>query len=137
MSTTSSMTNAQMLEQHSWAVIGDVLHPTKPARAVAERLEAVGKTVLRVNPRATPASDPGGVLFKNLRDAHAANKVDVIDLIINPRDGLIQMQQAAELGIKAVWIQPGAGSDEIRTLCKENDISVYEGCVLIETPGGH
>ena len=131
----ASMTNTEMLEKQSWAVIGDVLHPTKPARAVAERLEAEGKTVSRVNPRGYPDSD--GILFKDLRAAHAANKVDVIDLIINSRDGLVQMQQAAELGIKAVWIQPGAGSAEILALCKENGIAVYEGCVLIETPGGH
>lgn len=63
--------------------------------------------------------------------------MDVIDLIINPKDELVQMQQAADLGIGAVWIQPGAGSDEIRALCKEKGIAVYEGCVLIETPGGH
>jgi hypothetical protein len=131
------MTNSHMLEQKSWAVIGDVLHPSKPARAVAERLEAIGKTVLRVNPRATPASDPDGILYKDLRAACATSPVDVIDLIINPRDGLQQMQQAAELGIKAVWIQPGAGSDEIRALCREKGIAVHEGCVLIETPGGH
>lgn len=131
------MTNSEMLEQQSWAVIGDVLHPTKPARAVVERLEAIGKTVVLVNPRATAASDPDGILYRDLRDAGVKTKVDVIDLIINPRDGLEQMKQAAELEIKAVWIQPGAGSDAIRALCKEKGISVYEGCVLIETPGGH
>ena len=42
---------ARMLAQARWAVVGDVLHPRKPARAVVERLEAAGKTVHRVSPR--------------------------------------------------------------------------------------
>jgi hypothetical protein len=40
-------------------------------------------------------------------------KIDVIDLIINPAVGLGQIEAAAELGIKAVFIQPGAASSAI------------------------
>ena len=122
-----------MLRQPTWAVIGDVLHPRKPARAVAERLEALGKTVVRVNPRVKPGTDPHGVIFRSLRDAAAKSDIDVVDLIINPRDGLVQMEHAAALGIKSAFVQPGAGSDEILALCEREGIAVHEGCVLRET----
>jgi phosphatidylglycerophosphatase GEP4 len=49
---------ARMLALPRWAVVGDVLHPRKPARAVAERLEAAGKVVVRVHPRASHRIQP-------------------------------------------------------------------------------
>ena len=115
----------RMLAKRSWAVIGDVLHPSKPARSVVEKLEAAGKTVYRVNPR-----DTSGTLYKSL--AEVGTSIDVIDLIINSRDGLPLMEQAADLGIKQVFIQPGAASTEIEALCERRGIEVHHGCVLVE-----
>ena len=117
-----------MLAQARWAVVGDVLHPRKPARAVVERLEAAGKTVHRVSPR-----DRTGTLPKTLGAVAAAGEaIDVVDLIINPRDGIKVVEEMVELGVRAVFIQPGAGSEEIEALCKREDIEVHNGCVLRE-----
>ena len=82
-----------MLAAQNWAVIGDVLNSAKPASAVVERLKGAGKTVHLVNPR-----DSTGSCHKSIGDVDAP--LDVIDLIINPRDGLKQMTQAAELGVR-------------------------------------
>ena len=42
------------------------------------------------------------------------------------------MEQAAILGIKHVFVQPGAGSPEIDALCARAGIAVHHGCVLVE-----
>lgn len=119
-----------MLRSRCWAVIGDVHSPVKPARAVAEKLERAGKVVHRVNPR-----DPK--CHKDLRSiATSTPDVDwsslVINLIINSYDGLPLIRQAADLGVRQVYIQPGAGSAEIEAFCKAQAMVVYHGCVLIE-----
>ena len=43
-----------------------------------------------------------------------------------------QVRQMAELGVTKLWIQPGAGSDEIESVARESGIEVHHGCVLIE-----
>lgn len=119
---------ARMLLMQHWAVIGDVLNSQKPARRVVTRLKQAGKEVHLINPR-----DTSGTCHADLRAAHAAGaRIDVIDLIINSSQGLEQMEQAAELGIKHVFIQPGAGSPEIEALCARAGIAMHLGCVLIE-----
>ena len=42
------------------------------------------------------------------------------------------VQEAKELGIDKILIQPGAESEEIINYCKENSIEAVEGCALVE-----
>ena len=119
---------AAMLKRRSWVVIGDVLDPAKPAKRVVQKLEAGdAKVVHRVNPR-----DQTGTLHKSLRTVEGP--IDVIDLIINSREGLPLIQEAAELGIQHIFIQPGASSPEIEAFCASRDMEVHHGCVLVEAP---
>ena len=53
-------------------------------------------------------------------------------LLINPKDGLRIVGEAAQLGITRVFIQPGAGSLEIERFCASNGMQVHHGCVLRE-----
>jgi len=81
--------------------------------------------VHRVNPK-----DRTGTLAADL--AAIGQPIDVVDLIINPRDGLPLIAQAADLGIKMVFVQPGAGSEAIEELCVRRGMAVHHGCVLRE-----
>ena len=100
-------------------------HLAKQADAIAAGLRAAGRTVHRVNPR-----DRTGALPKTL-DA-VGEPIDVVDLIINPRDGLQIVEQMAGLGVKMAFVQPGAGSEEIEARCEAAGIEVHNGCVLRE-----
>ena len=121
----------QMLENNSnWAVIGDVLNSAKPASRVVSTLKGAGKTVHLVNPR-----DNTGTCFAGLTDI--SEPIDVVDLCINHTEGLKQMNQASTLGLKKVWIQPGAESQEILDFCKARDIEVFQGCVMVEMGAAH
>ena len=118
------------LEEHNWAVIGDVLNSAKPAHTVCTSLTGAGKTVHKINPR-----DKTGECFAGLENVGLA--IDVVDLCINHIEGLKQMQQAAAIGISKVWIQPGAESPEILAFCQEKGIEVFQGCVMIELGVNH
>ena len=117
--------SGDMLAVQNWAVIGDVLRQDRPASAVFARLKAAGRTVHGVNPR-----DKTDTLFKSIDSVGAP--IDAINLIINSVVGLEQLQKAAELGVKNVFIQPGAESDEILAFCASKGITVRQGCVLRE-----
>jgi predicted CoA-binding protein len=122
---TAEPESAQTDALRSPLMSGDVLNPNKAASAVAKRLQHEGKTVHLVNP-----NDQTGTLHKSLKSINGP--VDVIDLIINSYQGLELMKEAADLGIKQVFIQPGACSSEILQLCAERGIEVHQGCVLVE-----
>jgi uncharacterized protein len=114
----------------NWAVIGDVLNAQKPASRVVNTLQEAGKTVHLINPR-----DKTGQCFAGLSDV--GKPIEVVDLCINHVEGLKQMEQAAALGIKKVFIQPGAGSEAILDFCEENNVEVFMGCVMVEAGGAH
>eukprot|EP00621_Florenciella_sp_RCC1693_P010662 CAMPEP_0182530478 /NCGR_PEP_ID=MMETSP1323-20130603/5943_1 /TAXON_ID=236787 /ORGANISM="Florenciella parvula, Strain RCC1693" /LENGTH=131 /DNA_ID=CAMNT_0024739777 /DNA_START=36 /DNA_END=431 /DNA_ORIENTATION=+ len=122
---------AEMLGKRRWAVVGDALNQAKPAYRVAEKLREAGKDVVVVNPRAREDVVSSGLCVLSLRDC-AQPPIDVVDLIISPKIGPDIIVQMAELGIPDVFIQPGAGTDEIREAAASAGISVHEGCVLIE-----
>eukprot|EP00614_Pseudopedinella_elastica_P022257 CAMPEP_0172623592 /NCGR_PEP_ID=MMETSP1068-20121228/130056_1 /TAXON_ID=35684 /ORGANISM="Pseudopedinella elastica, Strain CCMP716" /LENGTH=124 /DNA_ID=CAMNT_0013432217 /DNA_START=96 /DNA_END=470 /DNA_ORIENTATION=+ len=118
-------TGEEMLQQQTWAVVGDALNPKKPAFRIAEKLRESGKEVFVVNPR-----EKEGRCFAALKDC--PSKVDVVDLVISPLVGPRIIDDMLELGIQNVFIQPGAASTDIIEKCAEVGISVHQGCVLIE-----
>jgi predicted CoA-binding protein len=117
-------------EKQNWAVIGDVLNPAKPASTVVATLQNDGKTVHLINPR-----DKTGQCFASVSDVK--HPIDVVDLCINHVEGLKQVEQMAALGIGKVFIQPGAESADILQLCKEKEIEVFQGCVMVELGAPH
>ena len=135
-----------MLDLKTWLVVGDVLNPTKPAHDIVNHLTQRHRTVYPVNPRIADAdlltqrdkrrsaADRGTTEqdVQNSVKAVAGGAVDVLDLCIAPAVGLAVVREAHELGVKNVFIQPGAGSDEIVEYCKANGMAVHQGCVLRE-----
>lgn len=119
------MTGSEMFKFKNWAVVGDVLNEGKFACSIAKELERKNYNVFKVNPR---SDDPR--VYKSLKDIK--EKIDVIDLVISPSIGIEVVKEACALGIDKIFIQPGAGSREIKDYCKEKGVKVYEGCVLVE-----
>lgn len=116
---------ARFLTQTKWAVVGDCLNAAKPASRVVSTLRRHGKTVHLVNPR-----DRTGACFNNIEDI--AENIDVVNLIINSRDGITQVKQMVPKGCKQIFIQPGAASEEILQFCESHDIEIFQGCVMVE-----
>ncbi|MCM8711565.1 CoA-binding protein [Clostridium sp. SYSU_GA19001] len=119
------MQAGEFLNYKNWVVVGDVSNPSKYAYRILNALKAADFNAEGVNPR-----DTTGNLYKSLKEV--SYKIDVIDLCINPITGLKVMQEAKDLNISKVLIQPGAESQEILDFCRNNGIIAVEGCALVE-----
>lgn len=87
-----------------WAVVGLGANPERPAYGVARFLQAQGKRIVPVYPRAeTVHGEPG---FATLAEAAVAvGHIDVVDCFVNSsRVGAI-VDQAIAIGAGAVWMQ--------------------------------
>ncbi|WPC41888.1 CoA-binding protein [Clostridium sp. JS66] len=115
----------ELLNYKNWVVVGDVLKEEKYAFKILNQLKNAGFNVEGVNPR-----DTTGKVYKSLGEVPF--DIDVIDLCINPVAGLRIVQDAESLNIKKILIQPGAGSTDILSLCKNKGIIAIEGCALVE-----
>ena len=116
---------SEFLDYKNWVVVGDVLNPSKYAYKILNSLKKDGFNVVGVNPSAENEE-----VYSSLGDV--PYKVEVLDLCINPYKGIKILQEAEQLKINKVLIQPGAGSPEILSFCKENGIQAIEGCALVE-----
>lgn len=109
----------------NWVVAGDVLNEYKYAYRILNRLVGAGYNTAGVNPRTN--SDK---IYKSLIEVPF--QIEVIDLCINPINGIEIVKEAKNIGIDKILIQPGAESSEILSYCRENGIEAIEGCVLVE-----
>lgn len=116
---------SEFLDYKNWVVVGDVLNPLKYAYKIINSLKKEGFNVVGVNPSAKNEE-----VYNSLKDI--PYKIKVLNLCINPYKGIKILQEAHELKIDKVLIQPGAQSFEILSFCRANRIQAIEGCTLVE-----
>ena len=87
-----------------------------------DTLSANGKRATAIN----PYKDEGW------KEALAGAEVEVVNLVVNAGFGPQVIEQMAQLGIKNVFIQPGACDAKLLVLCEAHEIVVRQGCVLVE-----
>ncbi len=141
---------SEMLALQRWAVVGS--HGRNPiASRLVDKLRAFGKDVATVDPKktiipsvsseTTTGATTSTVLAATSTSTSTADyiklkevpfSIECVDLVVNPALGIEVVKEMKELGIKNLWIQPGAGSEEIVTFCEVNKINFHHGCVLRE-----
>ena len=119
------MRPSDFMKYRNWVVIGDVPNNLKYANKILKSLDESGYNVVGVNPRGNNEE-----VITSLKQVNY--DIDVIDLCINPIEGLKVVKEAKNLNINKILIQPGAESSEILEYCKNNDIIGIEGCALVE-----
>ena len=111
-----------------WCVVGDVMNASKVASRLGPKLASRGKEVWSVNPSSKTVESEH--LKRSILDIPV--EIEVVNLCIHPAVGAQVVQEAAELGVKSIFIQPGASSEDILKICDEASMTVHEGCVLRE-----
>ena len=96
--------------------------------AVYKNLRARGLTVYPVNP--TAETIDGEPCFRNI--STLPQRVEGIVLVVPPEVTELVVHEAAIVGIKQVWMQQGAESEQAITFCQERGITVISGeCIMM------
>jgi predicted CoA-binding protein len=112
----------------TWAVVGWSPDGARASHSVAEFLEARGRRVLRVNPAAPDAAD---TLF-DLREP-----VDVVDVFRRSDAAGRHVDEAIEIGAKAVWMQLGVIDEDAAARARDAGLLVVmDRCPRIDWPTG-
>lgn len=107
----------EVMEQKNFVVVGDTLNEDKYAHKIKRKLLDKGYNVHAVGKELATIND-------------IKEDIDIINLCINPVKGLAFMQECKK-PVKAVVMQPGAESPELRELLKTRNIEYLESCVLV------
>ncbi|HCJ56399.1 CoA-binding protein [Lutispora sp.] len=118
-----------MLEKKVWAVIGANQNPEKFGWKIYKRLKDKGYEVYPLNP-AYETID-GDICYKSL--SSMPRVPEVINMVVAPERGKPYIEEAAKLGVKYIWFQPGTFDKEIFVLVKELGMEALQACVLVAT----
>ena len=118
-----------MLNAETYAVVGASRDPAKYGFLVYKAVKAAGKTVWPVNPSA--AEVDGAPCFHALDALPGVPEVAV--LIVPPAVTEFVVAECARLGIKNIWMQPGAESEAAVAACHAQSIAVVSGgpCLMV------
>ncbi|MDK2800034.1 MAG: uncharacterized protein PWP27_754 [Clostridiales bacterium] len=118
-----------MLEKKVWAVVGANQNPEKYGNMIYKKLKVRGYEVYAVNPLYdTVEGDP---CYKDL--SSLPKLPEVIDMVVSPKRAKPVIEEAAKLGIKYIWFQPGTYDDEVMDLAKNLGLEAVQACVLVAT----
>ncbi|NIA30384.1 MAG: CoA-binding protein [Actinobacteria bacterium] len=116
------------LSQRKIAVIGVSRSRSKYGNAVFRDLKRKGYNVFAINPGAETIE--GEPCYPNLEAL--PEPVDGIVSVVPPEQTERVVREAARLGIKRIWMQPGAESENAIRFCHEAGLSVIYGkCVMV------
>ena len=116
-----------MLNKKIWAVIGANNDPDKFGNIIYKRLKSAGYIVYPVNPMYDNVE--GDSCYPNL--SSLPQKPEVLDMVVSPKIGKAFIVEAALLGIKNIWLQPGTYDSELLSLIKEKQLVSLQNCVLV------
>ena len=115
---------------HVFAVVGATPKREKYGYKIFKSLREAGYKVYAVNPNHKEIE--GERCYASLSEL--PEKPDVVDIVVPPAVTEQIVREAHRLGIKKIWMQPGAESEEAIKFCEEHGISVIHGlCVMLES----
>jgi predicted CoA-binding protein len=125
---TKMSTVNEFLSQKSLAIVGVSQTGKKFSNYVFNELKSKGYQVIPVNPNTKSIS--GETCYPNLKALH--EKVGGVVVITKPTETEKIVREAQALGIKHVWIQQDAESEDAIRFCKENGMNLVHGeCILM------
>jgi len=110
------------------AVVGATDHPTKYGGIIYRDLKMKGFQVYAVNPyRDRVDGDPCWPTVKDIPETPT-----IVVLVVPARRGMGVIDDSAEVGIRNIWIQPGAFSPAMEDQLEEGDFDwIAEACVMV------
>jgi len=121
------------LSSSKYAVVGASKDETKFGTKILKWYQARNKDITPIHPKETELQ--GVKTVRSVSDLPAPSETS-ISVVTPAKVTLGVLEQAKELGVPALWIQPGAEDDAVIKYIQENDLSdkvIYGGpCILVE-----
>jgi uncharacterized protein len=113
------------------AVVGVSRNKRKFGNTIYNELKQRGYQAFAVNPSMPEIA--GDVCYPDL--AALKGKLDGAVLCLHPRQAEGVIRQAAEVGVRNVWLQQGAGTESLIKLGRELGLNLTAGkCILMYAP---
>lgn len=110
------------------AVVGASNDPAKYGNVIVRDLSAKGYTVLPVNPREREIA--GLPAFASLSDV--PGPIDIVDVVTPPPVTRKVLEEAARLGLPAVWLQDGSFDDGTLDFAAGAPFrTVHDACIMV------
>ena len=118
-----------MLQKKVWAVVGATDNETKFGHKIFKLLNKAGYQVYPVNPGLETVL--GQRCYPSLSALPV--KPDAVNFVVPPKVGELIVAECAELGIKDVWLQPGANAEPVVAAAQKAGLNVIDrSCILVE-----
>lgn len=118
-----------MLECKVWAVVGATDNPEKFGNKIYNLLKKADYTVFPVNPALSYIGCDR--CYASLTDLPV--RPAAVNIVVSPKIGEKIIEECAELGIKNVWLQPGANAETVVEAAKNAGLNtIHQSCVLVE-----
>lgn len=115
----------------TWAVVGCSPDPARASHRVAAFLRSVGFEVIPVNPKCPELL--GGTCYPDLRSI--PQPVDVVDVFRRSELAGVHVDEAIEIGARAVWLQLGVIDEAAAQRARDAGLLVVmDRCPAIEHP---
>ena len=112
-----------------WAVVGLSTNTARAAYGVSAYLQSLGHEIVPVHPRAETVHGAQGYA----RLADVPGPIDVVDLFVNSTLAGAVIDEAIELGARAVWLQLGVADPEAEQRARAAGLDVVvDTCPKIE-----
>ncbi|NUS44811.1 MAG: CoA-binding protein [Mycobacteriaceae bacterium] len=116
---------------NTWAVVGLSNNTSRAAYRVAQVLQADGKRVIPVHPKAETVHGETG--YRSLSDIPFP--VDVVDVFVNSELAGAVADEAVAIGAKAVWFQLDVVDEKAyNRVTSAGALMVMDKCPAIELP---
>ena len=94
---------------------------------IYKKLKSRGYRVYPVNPGYEEVE--GDKCYKDI--SSLPELPEVLDMVVSPKRGKAVIEEAARLGVKNIWLQPGTHDDAIMKLIEEKGLTGVQACVLV------
>lgn len=118
-----------MLEKNVWAIVGATQNTEKYGYKLYKHLKNSEYKTYAVNPMYELID--GDRCYRDLSSLPEIPQV--INMVVSPKIGKPIIEEAAKLGIKYAWFQPGSYDDELLKLAKKLGIEAVQACVLVSS----
>lgn len=120
---------SDFLAQKRFVVAGSFKDESKYAYRILKILKSKGYEVYPVNPNVKEVE--GQLCYSSVMEIPCV--IDVVNLVTPPAVTERILIDCKEKGIRKVWLQPGAESENAIRFCKENNMEViYQVCIMMK-----